>query len=177
LKSQIYPYDDIPLKRFHEWLNELEKLKRIISFTASNEQYYFIPGFAKHQKVDHPSKQRNPEPPPEILANDSRDFLDETETETETETDNKQKQKPDKLRFLEFVFLTDEEYKKLVDRFGKQLADEKIQALNDGIGSKGYKYQSHYHTILSWDRKNQKDKPQRTDTDFDYINKAFEGKA
>jgi hypothetical protein len=87
LKSQIFPYDDITIKKFAEWLGELEKLRRIIPFTVNGEKYYYIPGFVIHQKVDHPSKNRNPEPPREILAKDSRDFRDETETETETETE------------------------------------------------------------------------------------------
>ena len=60
---------------------------------------------------------------------------------------------------MEFVFLTAEEYQKLIDKFGEKQTLEKITELNDGIGSKGYKYKSHYHTILSWDRKNGKSEP------------------
>lgn len=65
-----------------------------------------------------------------------------------------------KQLFLEFVRLTQDEYQKLIQKFGQEDADERIQRLNDGIGSKGYKYQSHYHTILTWDRRDKKrDKP------------------
>ena len=46
--------------------------------------------------------------------------------------------------------MTKEEYEKLVDKFGKTIAESLIDKLNNGIGSKGYKYQSHYHTILNW---------------------------
>ena len=56
------------------------------------------------------------------------------------------------------VLLTDEEYKKLEDRFGADLSD-KIEALSIGIESKGYKYNSHYATILNWARKDQKEQP------------------
>jgi hypothetical protein len=68
------------------------------------------------------------------------------------------KSTPVKTQFLEFIRLTDEEYAKLVDKFGKDDADAKIQELNNGIGSHGYKYKSHYHTILAWASKHTKDR-------------------
>jgi len=61
-----------------------------------------------------------------------------------------------KKKYLEFVHLTDDEYDKLRTQFGEKEAKERIQNLNDGIGSKGYKYKSHYHTILNWWRKEQR---------------------
>ncbi len=59
-----------------------------------------------------------------------------------------------KNTYMEFVFLTDEEHEKLVRLFSEQGTKDRIAALNDYIGSKGKKYKSHYHTILTWDRKN-----------------------
>lgn len=61
--------------------------------------------------------------------------------------------KKDKKKYLDFIFLTDEEHEKLVNKFGNKIADDWIKTLNNGIGSKGYKYKSHYHTILAWHRK------------------------
>lgn len=63
-----------------------------------------------------------------------------------------------KLQFLSTVMLTKEEYQKLIDRFGQEGTDKKIYNLNNGICSKGYKYKSHYHTILSWEAKNEREK-------------------
>lgn len=56
-----------------------------------------------------------------------------------------------------FVKLTSEEHEKLVEKFGDEGAQDRIDNLNEGIGSKGYKYKSHYFTILSWERKTKKD--------------------
>ena len=103
LKSQIYPYEEeVKLSKFVEWISELERLKVIIPFQFHQEKYYYIKNFAKHQKVDHPSKTRNPEPPEDIdsecyvyisetIANDSRESrveykqsLNRVKTETET---------------------------------------------------------------------------------------------
>ena len=62
------------------------------------------------------------------------------------------------------VNLTDEQYQKLVDRFGATGTTERIEKLSEGIASKGYKYKSHYATILSWARKDgqTEKKPTRT---------------
>ena len=63
----------------------------------------------------------------------------------------------EKKQYLEFVYLSDEEHKKLFEKFGEQDLKIKIAELNDGIGSKGYKYNSHYYTILSWHRKHERE--------------------
>ena len=52
------------------------------------------------------------------------------------------------------VFLTAEEYKKLLEKFGEVSTKDKIEALGQYLASKGKKYKDHYATILSWDRKN-----------------------
>lgn len=62
--------------------------------------------------------------------------------------------KNEKKKWRDFVFLTDEEYEKLGEKWPLSDLDDKIDALNDYLGSTGKKYKSHYHTILSWDRRN-----------------------
>jgi len=101
---------------------------------------------------------------------DSRWTADEQQMDTNKKL-KKLKNDKNKVKYHEFVFLTVKEYEKLIERFGKELTDEKIENLNNGIGSKGYKYKSHYHTILSWDRKDKKDDSKKTNTgEIDAIN-------
>lgn len=50
------------------------------------------------------------------------------------------------------VILTDEEQGKLVVRFGETDTGERIERLSAAMSSKGYKYKSHYATILNWAR-------------------------
>ena len=76
-------------------------------------------------------------------------------TQSQSQSHNK---KIYKKRFFEFVFLDENEYEKLKEKFGNEKADELIQRLNDYIGSKGKKYKSHYHTILTWERKDASNK-------------------
>lgn len=51
------------------------------------------------------------------------------------------------------VKLTQEQYKKLIDRLGKNITEDYISRLNDYICQKGKRYKSHYHTILNWTRR------------------------
>jgi predicted phage replisome organizer len=69
-----------------------------------------------------------------------------------------------KTKYLEFVLLTDDEHNKLKEKFNSRLPNL-IENLNNYIGSTGKKYKSHYHTILSWERKNDK---QETKTENKY---------
>jgi len=63
------------------------------------------------------------------------------------------------------VLLTDGEYQKLAIKFGNDDIVEKIEALSNGMASKGYKYKSHYATILSWDRRDKKEADGKNRTD------------
>ena len=63
-----------------------------------------------------------------------------------------EKSRNKKNKYLEFVFLTNQEHEKLVEQFGDGTKGW-IERLNNYIGSKGKKYKSHYHTILAWHRK------------------------
>jgi hypothetical protein len=161
LKNKIFPYEEIKLDTFQKWLTELEKGKWIMPFTVDGAKYYYIRTFTKHQSINRPSAQRNPEPPQQLIEGSCGThvvLMDETETETEVK--QKQNMRPskkivdrEKQKYLDFVFLADDEYNKLVNQFGEQGTKDRIAVLNEGIGSKGYKYTSHYFTILSWERK------------------------
>jgi hypothetical protein len=73
LKAQLFPYDvDLPLTEFQEWLAALERIGVIDPFTADGESFFYIRNFSDHQRVDRPSKMRNPPCPRDILASVSR---------------------------------------------------------------------------------------------------------
>jgi len=72
-----------------------------------------------------------------------------------------------KRHYKDYVSMTDEEYKKLEDQFGKDGVEERMENLNLYKGSKGVKYKSDYMTILSWDRKEKKNKPKKKPTEAD----------
>ena len=84
-----------------------------------------------------------------MLANCMQDATPERERETETEK-SKSKSK-DKSAFAPFVFLSSEEFSKLVDKFGTdEQAKRAIEILNNYKASSGKKYKSDYHACIGW---------------------------
>jgi hypothetical protein len=57
----------------------------------------------------------------------------------------------EKTKYLECVFLTAEEYQKLVSKNGQSVTESSISILNNYLMGKGKDpYRSHYHTLLGW---------------------------
>jgi len=77
----------------------------------------------------------------------------EAETETEEEVDKKNTIPSRFVGEFKNVNLSDEEMKKLIELFGEQNTQDRIERLSEYIASKGKKYKSHYATILAWARK------------------------
>jgi DNA-binding transcriptional MocR family regulator len=74
----------------------------------------------------------------------------------------KNKEINNKERYLDFVQLTKKEYDSLCDQFGQRNTDYYIERLNDYIGAKGEKYDSHYHVIHGWYRRDHpEERPKR----------------
>jgi hypothetical protein len=61
------------------------------------------------------------------------------------------KKSPTKM-YGEFVQMTEEEFGKLLTKFGKTKTYDWVESLDNYIGSKGKKYKSHYRTILMWSK-------------------------
>ena len=71
------------------------------------------------------------------------------------------KDTPSKVKHLTHVLLTNEEYQKLIEKFGKDKTAKKIDDLDYYIENnpkKGSKYKNHYRTILKWNEKDTADK-------------------
>lgn len=66
--------------------------------------------------------------------------------------------KPKKTKYADFVQMTEAEYQKLCEKYGKPFADACIETLNNYKGAKGKTYKSDYLAILNWvvDRVNEK---------------------
>jgi len=63
---------------------------------------------------------------------------------------------------LKNVILTQQEYNKLVEKLGIERTNEQIESLSLYLKSKGKKYKSHYATILTWCRNDDKKKTAAT---------------
>lgn len=84
---------------------------------------------------------------------------DNTSNNTVITKDNKgkeKKEKESKTKYAEFVSMIPSEFEKLIESFGKDGTNERIENLNFYKGSTGKKYANDYLTILAWERKNNK---------------------
>lgn len=84
-------------------------------------------------------------------------------TDTDTDTDTKTETETitlEKTEYRDGVFLTKDEYEKLVDKLGADVADELIEELSVYILGYGKekKYKSHYHTILAWNKRRENER-------------------
>lgn len=64
--------------------------------------------------------------------------------------DSKGEKEKEKIHFAEFVSMTNVDYEKLVNTYGKDFTDQCIKKLDDYKGSSGKTYKSDYRAILSW---------------------------
>jgi hypothetical protein len=79
--------------------------------------------------------------------NQSQPIDNQSETKP---TPKKVSKKPDKIKYAEFVQMTEEEYKKLVEKYGEVKTKRMIEVLDNYKGSKGKAYKDDYRAILSW---------------------------
>ena len=88
------------------------------------------------------------------------------ETEVSVKSNKKQK-----IKFSEFVSLTQEEHNNLIQEYSESATKRMIEILNNYKGSSGKKYKSDYLAILNWvvDRYNdeQKKNPQSAKMSFE----------
>lgn len=58
IRSSIFPYDDIPLKKIDDYLNQMLDAGLILSAEISGESFFWLVNFSKHQKINKPSSFR-----------------------------------------------------------------------------------------------------------------------
>lgn len=67
---------------------------------------------------------------------------------TDKELDKDLKHK--KIKYAEFVSMTEQEHQKLVDQYGREKTERFITVLDNYAGSTGKEYKSDYRAILNW---------------------------
>ncbi len=135
-----------------------EKFEKYKILTSKRIQQHFIHS-TKRRKIVELKK-------PFLVLNNQNEYILQENVYIIEENANKKSYKiredkirEDKIGFLDFVYMTKEEHKKLLDKLGKDKTEDMIERLNNYIGSKGKKYKSHYFTILTWSREKIEEKP------------------
>lgn len=148
------------IKTIENYLIDLEQNNLIIRYQVDGDIFLNVPDFIEKQPSLNPSREGKtniPVPTPDILQSKPRG--------TPTQ-DKLSKDKISKDKYKDYVFLSKEEYQKLLKKLGEEKTKNWIKELNGYIGQIGIKkaeakYSSHYHVILNWinkDKKNGKSK-------------------
>ena len=69
---------------------------------------------------------------------------------TQSKVKKSKEKAADKIEFAEFVRMTQSEYDKLIDKYGKAAVDKFVDVLDNYKGANKKKYDSDYRAILSW---------------------------
>lgn len=94
--------------------------------------------------TEPPEEEKEPEPP-------APPAKEEEQAEEKPKKRGRKKKAPvPKVKYAEFVSMTEEEYNKLVTKYGEEKTKRAIEILDNYKGSKGKKYVSDYRTILNW---------------------------
>lgn len=67
IHGALFPLRDISVSRLKRWLTEIEQQGLAVTYRYGAGIYGCLPGWAKHQKVPHPSPSTLPAPPEEGL--------------------------------------------------------------------------------------------------------------
>ena len=107
--------------------------------------------------------------------NESEATTNTTTNQQPTNTENKLKKvkkkkreaKISRSRFLDAVYLSDEEYSKLINELGEEKTKYYIQRLDDYMATSGRKYKNHCRLILKWYREDMEKQKQEVKDDND----------
>lgn len=86
----------------------------------------------------------------EVEVDKEKDKVKGLYASTQSKLDNPIKDKIKKIKYLEFVYLTEIEHTSLIGKYNIDIIKLYIDKLNNYIGSTGKRYKSHYHTLLNW---------------------------
>lgn len=141
-----------PLVKFHIWEEVIDHTlfgNRIVVITS---QKWFIPKFLEFQYGELNPENKVHSSVLRLLEREGVDFkgLDSPIDGAKDKEKAKDKDVVGKYKVSEFVMMTQGQYDQLAQKFGKTVLNEYVERLNHYIGSKGKRYKSHYHTILSW---------------------------
>lgn len=84
------------------------------------------------------------------------------DSNTVATTDNKKKKEKiqeSKNKYGDCVLLTTKEYESLIEKLGTKVTQTYIERLDEYLGMKNKRYDSHYKVILNWYRRDNENKP------------------
>ena len=178
LKARLFPLKSVTEKQISDALHKLSTVGIVTIYEHDGRPYLQLVTWEKHQQI-RAKKSKYPAPDEtynHLISNDIKcprnpiQSESESESEFESNTNNDTsalKIKPEKIKYADFVSLTNAEYEALVAKLGEDGAKRCIEILDNYKGATGKKYKSDYRAILNWvvnryeeeQYKKQRDKP------------------
>ncbi len=162
IKALILPYDKCNVMSL---LDALAQKNFILRYEIDGNDYGWIPTFLEHQNPHpHEKKSRIPECSENVIKCHDMSLHDikckcpvcvsnRDSKKRDSEkggSGGKEKIEDEKIKYAEFVSLTEDEHRKLIEKYGDRITEQIIEKLNNGKGAKGYTYKSDYHAVFTW---------------------------
>jgi hypothetical protein len=154
----------IKIEKIITWLKALRQQDLLRIYEVEGKQYLYMTTWDKHQQK-RAKKSKYPEPPDndsydnnlissdincnQVQANvpEKRESRNENR---ECDAENKKNPRSQKIKFADFVTMTEAEHEKLVAECGEEDTARLIDILNTYKGANGRSYKSDYHAIKKW---------------------------
>ena len=145
--------------KISECLQDMAAVGLIMLYTVDGDEYLQLRKFEDHQNLRKDRESPSVIPAPQEHSGNTPGTLQEHSGNTPPEVKLREvklrevkgaREKEEKVKFLDVVMLTNAEYEKLIAKYGRAPTAKAIEILNNAIMSKGYKYKSHYHTLIGW---------------------------
>lgn len=163
LRAKCFPLrvDKVKEKDIEKWLNSLAKQQLIILYTVEGKPYLQVTTWDKHQQI-RAKHSKHPAPSDEnvvMISSDincnqipsyvpeNRESRIENTRIRESNTNTKQETK---TKYADNVSMTEEEYNRLVTKYGEPDTRRMIEVLDNYKGAHGKRYRSDYKAILTW---------------------------
>jgi len=161
LKADIAPLlDHVTAKVINSVLQELHNIGLVILYSSKDglKQYLQITKFEDNQKnlrKDREAPSHIPDPTADEVRQNSGEGPAELPPKIKIKLSLREEKRacatpPPKIKYLDSVFLTEPENKKLQEALGQKSLDIGIEKLDYSITVKGGKYKDHYKTLLNW---------------------------
>ncbi len=139
------------VQKIEECLQDLHRVGLIILYSANSKRYLQFTRFSEEQKLRRDKEAKTTIPAPttgEVREQDGT--TPSCPPKVKRSKVKLSKVKLSKEKYKDFILLTDEEHKKLLQRYGENNTRKLIDSLNRYIGSTGKEYKSHYFTLLNF---------------------------
>jgi len=158
IRNELFPEDEVDIDALVKMLVDQSM---VALYEVDGDIFLAVIKFSEHQRISHPTPSTLPPLPEDsgVLAKtpecSRKNSLEGKGREGEGKGGGKERigRKETKKKYAERISLTESEYKKLIERFGKKNALDRIEALSLYKRSKNRRYASDYATILNWARR------------------------